>query len=805
MSNSTKPHASTDDHDAGDNRETLGLLPIRRGVLLPGTTMSVPVGRRRSVALVSTLSVGDRIAIAAQRDPDTEDPVLADLHRVGTVAEIKKMQRAKNGKSWRVLLEGVHRFELGSLVQSDPHWSATIRERPDPEPTEADTIAAEEIREHLRTFTRHNPGLTELLDDSGTPGQLADRIASGLEGDRSDEIEVLHTFDVGERLRLVARFIAQAKARWQLKQKIGGEVRAELEKDQRKHLLRQQLRAIQKELGEGDTAEDALEKLRNKLDAMELPEEVQEVVDRELSKMSTLNPAQPDAHVTRNYLEWISELPWDKRADVKDDLDAVAQKLDADHYGLDKVKERILEHLAVAKLSGNGKGTILCLAGPPGVGKTSLGQSIADATGRPFIRVALGGVRDEAEVRGHRRTYIGALPGRIINALRKVKVKNPVLMLDEVDKLGQGWMGSPESALLELLDPEQNHSFTDHYLELPFDMSEVMFVATANDLSQMSAPLRDRLEIISLSGYTPEEKRHIARDHLVPSQLAEHALDVDGVQIDDEALDAMIGDYTREAGVRQLKRVITKMCRALALDVVRGKGPSDPTVKIDLARVRKVMGKARFFSEVAERTAVPGVATGLAYTPVGGDILFIETSRMPGKGGLTITGQLGDVMQESAKAALSYVRSNAERLGVDTDELSTQDLHVHVPAGAIPKDGPSAGVTMFTALTSLLTGRRVRPDTAMTGECTLRGRVLPVGGIKEKVLAAHRAGITRVILPAQNERDLDDVPEEVREALEFTFAHEMHEVLDAALEPDATQFPPHLSAGDSTSFGTPTH
>ena len=767
--------------------------------------MSVPVGRQRSVALVSGLRVGDHIAVTAQRDPDVEDPVLADLHRFGTLARVKKLQRAKNRGNWRIVLEGLHRIEVQSLVQSDPHWVAAVSDHKDPEETEANAIAAEEIRQHLRSFAGHNPGLSEILEETLPAGMLADRIASGLDGDREGEIEVLLTADVQERLRTVARLIAQAKARWQLKQKIGGEVRAELEKDQRNHVLRQQLRAIQKELGEGDGPEDQLDKLREKLEALNLPQETRTVVDREMSKLSSLNPAQPDAHITRNYLELIADLPWDTRAEVNDDLGAVSDKLDADHHGLDTVKERILEHLAVAKLSGKNRGTILCLAGPPGVGKTSLGQSIADATGRPFIRVALGGVRDEAEIRGHRRTYIGALPGRIISALRKVKVNNPVLMLDEIDKLGQGWMGSPESALLELLDPEQNNSFTDHYLDLPFDMSEVTFIATANDLSQLSAPLRDRLEIISLSGYTPEEKRKIAQSHLIPRILEDHALDPESLSFSQEALDAIIADYTREAGVRQLGRQITKICRALALEAVRGQGDADPHTEVDLARIRKSLGKAKFFSDVAERTTVPGVATGLAYTPVGGDILFIETSRMPGKGGLQITGQLGDVMQESAKAALTYVRSNADRLGIAADAIADQDLHVHVPAGGIPKDGPSAGVTMFTALTSLLTGRRVRSDTAMTGECTLRGRVLPVGGIKEKVMAAHRAGITRVILPAQNERDLDDLPPDVREAMEVIFATEMHDVLDAALEPSPTTITPHLDSGDSTTVGAHTH
>jgi ATP-dependent Lon protease len=545
---------------------------------------------------------------------------------------------------------------------------------------------------------------------------------------------------------------------------------------------RERMKAIQTELGEEDEAGE-LDKLEARIAEAELPEEIQEVAARELRRLTKLNPAHPEFSVARTYLETIADLPWNKRAEVSDDLDAVAAQLDADHFGLDDVKQRILEHMAVLKLSGGSKGTILCLAGPPGVGKTSLGRSIAEATGRPFIRIALGGVRDEAEIRGHRRTYVGAIPGRIISSMRKAKVKNPVMLLDEVDKLSQGWGGSPEAALLELLDPEQNHTFTDHYLELPFDMSEVMFVVTANDLSKMSAPLRDRLEIVEINGYTPEEKLQIARGHLLPRKLEENALGPDAVQIEEVAIRQIVIDYTREAGVRQLGRELGKLARHVALQVARRK-PDEKTepVRVKPSDLDEYLGKARFFNEVAERTAVPGVATGLAWTPVGGDILFIETSQMRGKGSLQITGQLGDIMKESARAALTYVRSNAEMLGVDPDFLDSRDVHIHVPAGAVPKDGPSAGVTIFTALTSLLTGRRVRNDTAMTGECTLRGRVLPVGGIKAKVLAAHRAGITRVILPHRNARDIDEVPEEVRSQLEFILAEDMSEVLDAALE-----------------------
>lgn len=763
---------------------TFALLPLRRGVLLPGTNLSVPIGRKRSVALVESLHVGDVIGVVVQRDPATEEPVLADVHGVGVYARVDKISRARDGRSYRVVLEGLDRFELRDIEQSDPYWFGRGDPAPDTGIGDEAEMLADEIRSHLRRLVgNQHPGLSEVIESSRDPGVLADRVVSALDVDRDREIQVLLTFDVTQRLRLATEIIGEAKARWELKQKIGTEVRRELEKDQRKHLLRQQLRAIQKELGEGGDAEDALGKLEDRLDAAGLPEEARETVDRELARLRGIGNSSPESHVIRTYLEWIADLPWEARAELTGDIDAVAKKLDEDHFGLEKVKQRILEHLAVVQLSGTNKGPILCLQGPPGVGKTSLGQSIADATGRPFIRVSLGGVRDESEIRGHRRTYVGALPGRLINALRKVKVKNPVILLDEVDKLGQGWMGSPEAALLEVLDPEQNKTFTDHYLELPFDLSEVMFIATANTLEPLSAPLRDRMEIIQLSGYTPAEKRQIALRHLVPKHLAEHALDENALHIDDEALDVIIRDYTREAGVRQLGREITKLCRTMALEVVRSAGKHEPKAHVDLDVIRKSLGKPRVFNEVAERSSVPGVATGLAYTPVGGDILFIETSRMKGKGGLQITGQLGEVMQESAKAALSYVRSHAEVLGIDPSSFEGYDVHIHVPAGGVPKDGPSAGVTMFTALASLLSGRRVRPDTAMTGECSLRGRVLPVGGIKEKVMAAHRAGIERVILPAHNKRDVDDIPEDTRAAVELIFVHDMLEALDAALEP----------------------
>ena len=767
------------------NANEYPLLPLRRGVLLPGAVSTLPVGRARSLALVDAVTAGDVIAVASQREPDTEHPTLADLYPVAVLAKVHRVGRSNDGSA-RLVVETLGRVHLTELRQSEPYIRVSATPAPDlnTNSTEA-KILAESLREHVRELAGDAGGnLVEAVAKNLDPSQLADAVGAHLPLERHAEVEVLMTLDVAERLRLIARLVNEAREVHAMRAKIDEEVRKRLGKQQRDVILRERMKAIQSELGEDDESGE-IDKLEDRIREADLPEEIQKVADRELKRLTKLNPAHPEFSVARTYLETIADLPWNERADVRDDLDAVAAQLDADHFGLDDVKQRILEHMAVLKLSGGSKGTILCLAGPPGVGKTSLGRSIAEATGRPFVRIALGGVRDEAEVRGHRRTYVGAIPGRIINAMRKSGVKNPVMLLDEVDKLSSGWGGSPEAALLALLDPEQNHTFTDHYLELPFDMSEVMFVVTANDLSKMSAPLRDRLEIVEINGYTPEEKLQIAKGHLLPRKLEENALGPDAIALDDVAIRQVVTDYTREAGVRQLGRELGKLARHVALLVARRKpDEKHEPVRVGPADLDEYLGKRRFFNEVAERTAVPGVATGLAWTPVGGDILFIETSQMRGKGSLQITGQLGDVMKESARAALTFVRSNAEQLGVDPDFLDTRDIHIHVPAGAVPKDGPSAGVTIFTALTSLLTGRRVRNDTAMTGECTLRGRVLPVGGIKAKVLAAHRAGITRVILPHRNARDIDEVPEEVRSQLEFILAEDMSEVLDAALEGD---------------------
>ncbi len=764
----------------------IAALPLRTGVLFPGATLTFAVGRARSLALVRSLNPGDVVVTLTQKDPRPVDLGAEDIHVYGTYARVKSVSR-KSEREYELSLEGLGRAKFGAFTASDPFYTAEATHLAE---TGNESLEAQELARALAIevaeLVREAGG---ALAQAGTyegvePGAFADRIAALLDLPLTQEIELLGEPDAANRIRLLVKRIGEGKAKAEIRAKIEGEVKKELGKNQREAVLREHMRAIRRELGDGDGGDDT-DALRKRLDEANLPEDVRKAVDRELRRLESMGGNGAEVHVIRNYLELIADLPWDRRSDSEIDLDKIAAQLASDHYGLDDIKKRILEHVAVLKLSGNTKGTLLCFVGPPGVGKTSLGQSIADATGRPFVRVALGGVRDEAEIRGHRRTYVGALPGRLISALRKAKVKNPVVLLDEIDKMSSGWGGSPEAALLEVLDPEQNKTFTDHYLEVPFDLSEVMFVCTANTLETLSAPLRDRLEIVELSGYTADEKVHIARRHLVSKRTKEHGMDEGKLTITDGALEAIVRDYTREAGVRQLDREIKKLCRAAALEVARGNGQASVTVEEgDLA---KHLGKAKFDGEVAERTSIAGVATGLAWTPFGGSILFIETSRMPGKGSVEITGQLGDVMKESARAALTYVRSNAERLGIAPERVQSQDVHIHVPAGAVPKDGPSAGVTIFTALVSLFTGRRVRSDTAMTGEATLRGRVLPVGGIKAKVLAAHRAGLKRVILPAKCGRDLDEVPKEVRDELEVVLVEDMSQVLEAALEAEVTE------------------
>ena len=770
--------------------KTLPLLPLRDGVLLPGALVTIPVGRESSVALVRAVEPGSLVVVGVQRDAQLVEPGVADLQEIAVLARVHRVARLPKG--YQVVLEGLSRVQIERFARARPYIVADVFDLDEPRGEEIEREQlARALREELTELDGQAAGslqrLIESLSDVHDESRLADRTAAALGLAIEKEVHVLGTVDVVERLKLVLKLVIEAKAVGEVKSKIDNEVRKEFHKGQREAVLREQLKAIQKELNPGGPTDD-LEKLRERIATADLPAEVRTTADRELNRLGG-QASGPEQGVIRNYLEWIADLPWNTRADEKSSLDDVQAKLDADHAGLVDVKKRILEHLAVLQVAGTTKGTVLCLAGPPGVGKTSLGQSIADALGRPFVRVALGGVRDEAEIRGHRRTYVGAMPGRIVNALKKAKAKNPVFVLDEIDKLGRGWAGDPEAALLEVLDPEQNGTFTDHYMELPFDLSEVLFICTVNDLDALSAPLRDRLEVIHVEGYTVDEKLQIARKHLIPKKLAEHGIVTDQLTVTDEALAAIVSGYTREAGVRQLQREITKLCRGVALDIARSPDRKTAAVTIDVSALAQRIGRQKVFNDVAERTVLPGVATGLAWTPVGGDILFIETSRMPGKGQLEITGQLGDVMKESARAAMTYVRSHAAELGIDPAFFEDHDIHIHIPAGGVPKDGPSAGVTMFTALASLLTGRRVRSDTAMTGEATLRGRVLPVGGIKSKVLAAHRAGIARIILPKKNARDIDDVPAEVRDGLEFIYADDMAEVLHAALEVESMALP----------------
>ncbi len=780
------------------------LLPLRSGVLFPEASMTLSVGRDQSIALVDALRPGDILGVVTQKNGRVEDPTESELHRVGVFARLLSIQKPGPRDALRITIEGTGRFNLEGLVPGGTYHRALGEPIVDEDGDTKEAVAlADELRSILREVGGKTGAFEELLGsgvrgDKLPPGRFSDRVAASLALEAPRAIELLGTANVPQRLRRLIGFILEEKELADIKAKIGDDVRREFGKNQREAILREQLKAIRRELG--DSKEEDSDSLREKIVAADLPEDARKVAMRELERLEATGGQGAESNVIRTYLEWIAALPWQKRAAVKEDLDAISTKLEEDHSGLDDIKKRILEHMAVRKLSKSERGTILCFVGPPGVGKTSLGQSIADATGRPFVRISLGGVRDEAEIRGHRRTYVGALPGRLVHALRKTSVKNPVVLLDEIDKISNAFGAAAESALLEVLDPEQNKAFTDHYLELPFDLSEVFFICTANTLETLSPPLRDRLEIVELSGYTPPEKASIARKHLIPKRLREAGIPEGVVTLTDAALVDIIGHYTREAGVRQLEREIGRLMRSVALDVARrGSLPEESetplSVTIDEAHVGRVLGKPKYKSDVRERTSQPGVATGLAWTPVGGDILFIETSRMKGKGRLEITGQLGDVMKESARAALTYVKSHADELGIAPEIIDESDLHLHVPAGAIPKDGPSAGVTIFTALASLLTGRCVRPDTAMTGECTLRGRVLPVGGIKSKVLAAHRAGIRRVILPKDNDRDIEDVPAEVRNEIEFILAEDMTQVIAAALEPLPI---PGVELGDAT-------
>ncbi len=772
--------------------EELPVLTLRNTVLFPGSIVPLGIGRPKTVRLVEeSIKENGLVAVVAQRDPEVDDPVPADLYTMGCAARLVKLVKASKD-NFSVVVQGLSRVRLNEYTQSLPYLKARLSPVDDvtanPVEVEALTMSLKKTaREVLRLIPELPPSAAELLERVDDAGVLADLIASNVEASVDEKQSVLETVELVARMRRVLELLSRQLEVLKLSNKISSQVKGEMSKTQREYYLRQQLKAIKDELGEGDDGDDDLAELETRVSEANLPEEADKAARKELRRLRNMSPSQAEYTVARTYVEWLCDLPWSRASVDKIDLQEVRDILEADHYGLEKIKKRIVEYLAVRKLKSDMKGPILCFVGPPGTGKTSLGMSIGRAMGRKFVRVAMGGVRDEAEIRGHRRTYVGALPGRIVQGMKKAGTNNPVFVLDEVDKLAHDFRGDPAAALLEVLDPEQNHTFADHYIDVPFDLSKAFFIATANQLEPIPPALRDRLEILELAGYTHEEKMEIAKRHLIPQALEDHGLDGDRLEIGDEVLKQLVASYTREAGVRNLKREIASVCRAVAVNFAEGVTEKKVLTLEDL---EKILGPEKFINEVAERTDISGVATGLAWTAVGGDILFIEATRMPGKGTLTLTGQLGDVMKESAQAAMSYTRSQAKTFGISDDTFKTYDLHVHVPAGSIPKDGPSAGVTLLTALVSLLTGVKVRSDVAMTGEITLRGNVLPVGGIKEKVLAAKRAGIKRIILPERNRKDLIEIPEKNREGVEFIYAHRVEEVLQAAL----TDVPPALAA-----------
>jgi len=766
--------------------EALPVLPLRDSVSFPETLNPLAVGQERSIRLVNDVLGNNRmLAMVASRDPEIEEPGPDDLYDVGVVGYVARMVKVPDD-SLRILVQGMQRVRIDSYVGEAPYLVARITELPDvSEPSAELEALSRNVQRTFSEIVEHIPYLPEELrlavaniDD---PAALASLIAGSLRIGTEEKQKLLEEVDVGKRLRHLSRILARELEVIQLGTQIQSQVQSEVDKGQREFVLRQQLKAIQEELGEGDEQQAEVNELRERIEAAQLPEAARKAADRELSRLEKLPPAAAEHGVIRTYLEWLTELPWAVETEDNLDMGHAREVLDADHYDLEKVKDRILEYLAVRKLNPDSPGPILCFVGPPGVGKTSLGRSIAKALGREFERISVGGVRDEAEIRGHRRTYIGALPGTIIRALRDAGSRNPVFMIDEIDKMGADFRGDPASAMLEVLDPAQNDSFRDHYLDLEFDLSDVVFIATANVLDTIPGPLLDRMETIELSGYTLDEKKHIARRYLVGRQIEANGLKPSQIGFSDAALTAVIEEYTREAGVRGLERQIGTICRKVAREVAEGKVKRKVTVSGKKAR--ELLGRRRVFAEQRRRTKVPGVATGLAWTPVGGDVLFIEATAMPGSGKLTITGQLGEVMRESAQAALSYVRGHWVDLAPDLGEawFGEHDIHVHVPAGAVPKDGPSAGVAMTVALSSLVSGRPVRNDVAMTGEVTLTGQVLPIGGLKEKSLAAQRAGIKRVIVPERNEGDVAEIPEHELGGLEFVFVDEVSEALDVAL------------------------
>jgi ATP-dependent Lon protease len=766
--------------------DDLPVLPIRNAVLFPGAVAPFDVGREKSVALVEDVDnlSSPIIAIFAQKDSATDDPGQEDLYQYGCAARVLKALKHSSG-NYSLILQGICRIKMERLHQSAPYLKAKISRLDE---TSSNEVEAEALAMSLRDIAKQviqlMPELPReagsLIDSIQAPGALADLVAANLDAQIEEKAKIIETTEINERIRMVLRLLTRQLEVLRMRERINSQIKEDMGKNQREYVLRQQLKAIKEELGEDDGDQGDLDGLEERIVKANLPQEAESVAKKQLKRLRAMQVGSAEYTVVRTYLDWILDVPWHHSTQDVMDIQAVRKILDEDHYGLEKVKKRILEYLAVRKLKQDKKGPILCLLGPPGVGKTSLGRSIARALGRKFHRISLGGVHDEAAIRGHRRTYVGALPGQLIQGMKKAGTINPIFMLDEVDKIGHDFRGDPAAALLEVLDPEQNHNFVDHYLEIPYDLSHVMFIATANVADPIPAPLRDRMEILEIPGYTRREKLAIARQHLVPKQLEEHGIKPEILDVTDSALEEIIDHYTREAGVRSLERRVADVIRGVAVKVAEG--DLTPRKIENAEHLHEYLGAPKFTSEVAERTEDAGVATGLAWTSVGGEILFIEATSMHGTGKLQLTGQLGDVMKESAQTALSFVRSRAEQYGIAKDFLEKRDLHIHIPAGAMPKDGPSAGVTMLTSLVSLLTGSRVRHDVAMTGEITLRGRVLPIGGLKEKVLAAHRAGIKRVIAPERNKADLDEVPKEVQEAIEFVWVQKMDQVLEAALE-----------------------
>src|SRR2546423_2279206 len=775
----------------------VAVLPLQNTTLFPETIVPLAVGRPRSIAAVESALATEEKFLACvtlrKQDVTGQDATQADLFDVGTLVIIKRMERIDD--ALHMVVQGTERIKIEAWIQEQPYLRARARILPTLQIIDTEAVEAMKrnlqalIQQALAMMPQIPPEVRMAVMATNEPVRLAYFLGSILTLEAEQEQKMLEANTADELLHLAHNYLAREVEIMQIRSRIATEAQSEMNKAQRDYILRQQLRAIQKELGEdeegGERAE--AEMLRERLEKEDLPEDVRKEADRELRRMEKLPAAAPDYHVIRTYLEFILELPWKKSTEDKLDLNEARKILDEDHYGLEDIKERILEFLAVIKLRPEAKSPILCFVGPPGVGKTSLGRSIARALGRQFERMSLGGVRDEAELRGHRRTYIGAMPGRIIQSIRRAGVNNPVMMLDEIDKLGADYRGDPASALLEILDPQQNNSFRDHYLDLPFDLSKVFFIATANQLGPIPAPLRDRMEIIYLAGYSDHEKLHIARQYLVPRQTRENGLQEGQLEITDGALNHMAARYTREAGVRQLERTVGRVARKAALRIARGEADH---VRVDAGDLKERLGAPRFYPEQARKELPAGVATGMAWTEMGGEILFIEANLLPGGHGFTITGQLGEVMQESARAAQSYLWSHAQDFGIDPSMFKNYGVHLHVPAGAIPKDGPSAGVTITAALASLYTGRRVRPDTSMTGEITLSGLVFPVGGIKEKILAAHRAGIHRILLPARNEADLEDIPEDVRGELEIVLVNRISEVVEGVLETIVANPPP---------------